>query len=276
MILGAAAVFSLMSVQVKLAGKTLPVEMLVLARGVVTLVMSYAWVRRRGLNPWGNNRRLLVLRGAFGVCGLACFFYAVTTLPLAEVTVIHYLNPLLTTALGAVLLREVVDLRLGVALVVSLTGTLLVTQPAFLVGGESALPLAGTLAALGGAVFSALAYTTVRRLTRDDHPHVIVFYFPLVAVPIIVPFAVRAWQWPTPQGWLLLLGIGVTTQIAQVLLTKGLALVPAGRGTTIGYVQIIFATAWGFILFDEAPTPWTAAGALLIAGATLVLVRRRR
>jgi drug/metabolite transporter (DMT)-like permease len=276
-LIGAAFLFSLMSVQVKFAGRMLPVEMLVLARGVVTLVMSFVWVRRLGLHPWGNNRRLLVLRGLLGLGGLFCFFYAITALPLAEVTVIHYLNPVFTTALAAVVLREVVDWRLALAILVSLGGTLLVTRPSFLMGADMvALPLAGSLAALGGALFSACAYVTVRRLTQTDHPHVIVFYFPLVAVPIIVPFAVRAWQWPTPLGWLLLLGIGVTTQLAQVLLTQGLVLVPAGRGTTIGYVQVLFAAVWGLLLFAETPGLWTAIGGALIATATLVLVRGRR
>lgn len=275
MLVGAALLFSLMSVQVKLAGKTLPVEMLVLARGVVTLVMSYVWLRKLGIPMWGNDKRLLILRGVFGLGGLACFFFAVTELPLAEVTVIHYLNPVFTTVLAALLLREVASTKLVLALAVSLAGTLFVTRPSFLVGGGTPLPLVGSLAALGGATFSACAYVTVRKLTRRDDPHVIVFYFPLVAVPVIVPFALRAWQWPTPTGWLLLLGIGVTTQIAQVLLTKGLALVPAGRGTAIGYVQILFATTWGLLLFGEAPSVWTGVGALLIAGATVTLVRRR-
>ncbi len=275
MLVGAALLFSLMSVQVKLAGRSLPVEMLILARGVVTLVMSYAWVRHAGIDPWGHDKPLLVLRGVFGLGGLACFFYAVTALPLAEVTIIHYLNPLFTTALAAVVLREAVGGRLALALTVSLAGTFLVTRPSFLVGGGPPLPLAGSLAALGGAVFSACAYVTVRRLTRRDNPHVIVFYFPLVAVPVLLPFAWRAWVWPTPTGWLLLLGIGVTTQLAQVLLTKGLALVPAGRGTTIAYVQILFAATWGLLFFGEWPTVWSGAGALLIGGSTWALVRGR-
>lgn len=274
MLVGASLLFSLMSVQVKLAGKSLPVEMLVLARGVVTLVMSYVWLRRLGIPMWGNDKRLLVLRGVFGLGGLACFFFAVTELPLAEVTVIHYLNPVFTTLLAALLLREAVGIKLLFALVVSLTGTLFVTRPSFLLGGTP-LPLAGSLAALGGALFSACAYVTVRKLTQKDDPHVIVFYFPLVAVPVLVPFALRAWRWPTPSGWLLLLGIGVTTQIAQVLLTRGLALVPAGRGTAIGYVQILFATTWGLLWFGEAPSVYTVVGALFIAGATVTLVRRR-
>src|SRR5690606_7532005 len=139
----------------------LPVEMLVLARGVVTLVLSYAVIRRLGLSPWGHDRTRLVLRGVFGLGGLGCFYFAVTSLPLAEVTVIHHLNPLVTTVLAALVLRERVGWPLALAIATSLGGTVLVARPALLFGGDSGLDPAGVTAALGGAVFSAFAYTTV-------------------------------------------------------------------------------------------------------------------
>jgi drug/metabolite transporter (DMT)-like permease len=271
---GAAFLFSLMSAQVKLAGQTLPVEMLILARTAVTLVMSYATLRAMKLDPWGQNKKLLVLRALFGVGGLECFFFALTRLPLAEATVIHYLNPIFTAVLAALVLRERVGKILALALALSFAGTLLVTRPSFLAGGAS-LDAIGSAAALGGAVFSACAYVTVRRLTETESPHVIVFYFPLVGLPITAPLALRGWVWPTAGGWLLLLGIGVVTQLAQVLLTKGLALVPAGRATATTYAQILFASLWGILFFSEPPSIYTLAGAALIAVATFTLMRKR-
>jgi len=276
LLVGAAFFFSLMSVQVKLAGEQLPVEMLVLARGVVTLVLSFTVLRLRRESPWGNDRKRLLLRGLFGLGGLVSFFSAITLMPLAEVTVIHYLNPILTALLAAALLGEALTPRLLLAMGVSIAGTLLVARPVGLLEGTSRLPPLGILAALGGAFFSALAYTTVRRLRLTDSPEVIVFYFPLVAVPATLPFALRAWVWPTAKGWLLMLGIGVVTQIAQILMTRGLALMPAGRGTAIGYVQIAFASIWGALLFAEPVSATTAIGATLIVGATLFLARTRR
>jgi drug/metabolite transporter (DMT)-like permease len=274
---GAAFMFSVMSVLVKTAGKLLPVEMLVLARGVVTLVLSYSLLRYTGTNIWGNDKARLVMRGLFGLGGLACFFTAVTRLPLAEVTTIHYLNPVLTALLAALFLRERIGWSLAVAIGFAIGGMLLVTRPGILQSGAgSGLDPIGMTAAFGGAAFSACAYVTVRQLTKTDHTHVIVFYFPLVAVPATLPFAIRVWQWPTAFGWLLLLGIGVVTQVAQVFLTRGLALLPAGRGTTVGYVQIVFAAGWGMLFFAETPGAWTIAGALLIVVATLSLLRPAR
>ncbi len=272
LVLGALG-FSVMSVCVKLAGQELPVAMLVLARGVVTFVLSATWVLHRGIPPGGNNKKLLILRGVFGTGGLACFFYAVANLPLAEATVIHYLNPILTSVVAFLVLGEIVDRRLVVAIVASIAGTVLVTRPTLLFGARADLPTTAVLAALGGAVFSAFAYVTVRRLRLSDDPHVIVMYFPVVAVPATLPFAIAHWQSPSTRGWLLMLALGVATQASQVLFTKGLALVPAGRATTVGYVQIVFAAAWGLLVFGEVPSVLTVAGALLVVAGVLVLWR---
>jgi drug/metabolite transporter (DMT)-like permease len=246
--------------------------MLVLARGVVTLVLSLAWLSYKGISPWGVDRPRLVLRGVFGLGGLACFFYAVTQLPLAEVTVLHYLNPILTALVAWVFLGERSGGKLWGCIALSLLGTALVVRPSFLFGDSQSLSAAGVLAALGGAAFGAFAYTTVRGLRHTDDPHVIVFYFPLVAVPATLPFAWRDWTAPTTGGWLLLLGLGVATQFAQVLFTRGLALVPAGKGTTVGYVQIVFAALLGYAFFGDVPPWFSVLGALIIAVSTLLLL----
>ncbi len=275
-LLGAAFFFSLMSVCVKLAGSRLPAEQIILARAVIGLGLSAIAVKRAGLSWSGNARRFLILRGVLGSCGLYCFFSAVTMLPLAEVTVIHYTNPILTALLAAVLLGEGLAWSLGLALLVSLAGVALVARPQFLFGGGVGLdPLAVSIA-LMGAVFSAGAYVTVRKLRTTDHPAVVVLYFPLIATPVFLPLALRSWVWPTPIEWLVLAGVGVATQIAQVCLTRGLHLVPAGRGTAVGYVQIAFAIVWSLVIFGET-LEWPAAlGAGLVVCGVLLVARRPR
>lgn len=270
-LLSAALFFSLMSLFVKLAGERLPSPMLVLARAIVTLVLSFALLRRAGIPPLGNHKRLLVLRAAFGFLGLVFFFYALTVLPLAEVTVIHYLNPLFTALLAALVLKERMGPALWVALLVGLAGIVLVARPSFLFGGGSPLPPLGVAAALAGSLAAAAAYTTVRQLRKTDHPLVIVFYFSLIAVPASLPLVIPVFVWPRGVEWLWLLAIGVTTQVAQVHMTRGLSLVPAGPGTAVGYVQIALAATWGALIFGERPGVHTLIGTLLVLSATLLV-----
>lgn len=271
-----ALAFSVMSVQVKLAGRELPVAMLVLARGVVTLVMSVTWLSVRRIRPWGTDKAGLVQRALFGTAALACYFYAVDALPLAEATVLHYLNPVFVAIIAALFLHEPIGARLVAAITVALVGTVIVARPGFLFGGASPLGAVGVLVALGSALLSACAYATVRRLARTEHSDVIVFYFAMFAAPIALPFALAHWVWPSPTGWLLMLGLGVATQLGQTFMTRGLALVPAARGTTIGYVQIVFAASWGVLLFHEALSAWTLVGAGLVVLAVVLLLSARQ
>ncbi len=273
----AAFFFSVMSLLVKLAGQRLAAQQVVLFRAAVALVLSWGLLRRSGMSPWGTLRGLLLLRGLLGFCALSCFFWALVHLPLAEASVIQYLNPVFTSLLAALLLGERLEWRAALSVLGSLSGLVLVLRPAFLFGGgvESLDPLASGVA-LAGAVFSAAAYTTVRRIGPAEHPLVIVFWFPLVATPLSLPMVLSVWQWPTPLEWVALLGVGVATQVAQVFMTRGLQKEPAARATAVSYLQVVFAFMWGVLLLGERPDTLTLVGASLIVGSTLLLLDWRK
>ncbi len=269
-----ALTFSVMGLLVKRAGENLPFEEIVMARAVVSLVLSGVILKHAGVSPWGENRRILVLRGFFGFAGLMCVYYALTRLPLADATVLQYMHPVFTAILAALFLGERAGYGLAAALGLSIGGVLLVTRPDAIFGvGETALATWPVIVALLGAFFSASAYVVVRYLGQGEHPHVIVFYFPLVTIPAVLPFVIVDFVWPTGEEWLLLLGVGVFTQLGQVSITRGLLSEPAGRATAIGYVQVLLAAAWGYLFFSEAPDAFTGAGALLILGGTVLAVR---
>jgi drug/metabolite transporter (DMT)-like permease len=272
----AAFFFSLMSLLVKVAGRRLPVQEVVLARSSVGALISWHSLRRRGVPPWGQRRGLLVVRGLLGYAGLSCFFFALVHLPLAEATVIQYTNPVFTALLAAVFLAERVRPRdLGLALV-SLGGVVLMARPEFLLGGlEQRLDPLAVAVALAGAMFSAGAYVTVRRLGRTEDPVVIVFYFALIATAGSVPLTALDPVLPTAPEWVALAGIGIVTQVAQVYMTKGLREERAGRAMAVGYMQIVFAALWGLLFFAELPDRWSAAGAAAIILATAGLARTR-
>lgn len=267
--------FSIMSVCVKLASRHLPSSHTVLARGVVTLVMSYAALRRSGLSPWGVDKKRLALRGFAGFVALNCYYYSLKHLPLADATVIQYSSPIFTAILAAIVLRE----RMGpweIACVAgSFVGVLLVAQPPFLFHGGVAQDQKALLIAIAGSVTSSVAYVTVRTLRKSDDPAVIVFYFPLVAVPLSIAPVFGDATMPTPFEWLLLVAIGVTTQIAQVLMTKSLHNEPAGRATAVSYSQVAFAYGWGLLVFGEVPNALSVVGALVVAASILALAARK-
>lgn len=266
--------FSLMSLIVKLLGTRLPTAEIVFVRSAVTLLISFAMLRAAGVRARGNRRSLLILRGLAGFGALFCFFFAVTRLPLADITVIHFTNPVFTALLAAVFLKESVGRRELSGLALCLAGVAFVAQPAVLFGqGARNLDPTAVSVALAAAFLSAVAYTTVRKLRESDDPLVIVFYFPLVATPAAVPFMIGHAVWPTPFEWLLLVGVGVVTQVGQIFLTKGLHREKAGRAMSMSYVQVVFAASWGFLFFRETPNSLTILGAAFILGGMLVVSR---
>ncbi len=275
--IGSAFAFSVMTLLVKIAGERLPSQEIVLARAVVSLVLSYGLLKRAGLPVWGKRRGLLLARGALGFVALSAVYYSVTHLPLAEAAVIQYLHPGFTALMAAFLLRERLGWRLAAAGAFSLVGVVLVAKPAFIFGAmASALDPFAVAVAVAGAFLSAGAYVLVRRLSSEEHPLVIVFYFPLVTVPATIP---TVWnQAVMPQGWewLVLAGVGVATQAGQVWLTRGLQLEPAGRATALSYLQIVFAACWGALFFGDIPDALAGIGALLVVGATAAVALDKR
>jgi drug/metabolite transporter (DMT)-like permease len=271
----AAFFFSLMSLFVKLAGQRLPAVEIVFFRSVVMLVISTALVRRARLPMWGHNKRLLLLRGLLGFCALLCFFYAVTKLPLADVTVIHFTNPVFTALLASFFLAESMRRREVSGLLLSLAGVVLIVRPSFLFGQWAGnLDAAAVVVALAASVMSAGAYTSIRRLRATDHHTVIIFYFSMVSAAASIPLTAGAFVWPTPVEWALLIGVGIVTQTAQVFLTKGLLRERAGRAMSIGYVQVLFAALWGAMFFGDIPSPLSFGGAAMVFIGLLLVAGR--
>lgn len=266
---------SVMAAFVKALGRQLSLHQVVFSRSVVTLLLSYWMLRRAGVAPWGHARWWLVLRGLLGFVGLNCLFFGITRLPLAEATVLQYLYPVFIALLAVPLLGERPSLLLLASLAVSTLGVVVVARPGFLSGDGGSLDGLATAVAIAGAFFSGAVYVVVRRLSQREHSLVIVFYFPLVALPLSTPSAVATWVWPTALEWLLLLGVGLSTQAAQVTLTRGLQSESATRASSVSYLQIVFAALWGWLLFGERPHAWTWAGALLVFAGTVLATRAR-
>jgi drug/metabolite transporter (DMT)-like permease len=271
-----ALAFSIMSLLVKVAGQRLPSQQVVMVRAVITFVLSVWAVRHAGVSLWGarSKRHLLIFRGIVGFLALSCFYHSIVHLPLADATVIQYMNPVFAGLMAGPLLGERLRRREVLSVAVSLVGVLLVMRPSFLFGHAAALDPVTVGIGLFGAACSATAYVTVRKLGATEHPSVIVFYFALVSVFAAVPTALPGAVWPTPGEWLVLVGVGVSTQLGQMSITHGLRLERAGRATATGYLQIVFAALWGILFFAELPDWGTFLGAALIIGSTLALARR--
>ncbi|MCG8469990.1 MAG: DMT family transporter [Gemmatimonadetes bacterium] len=272
--LAGALSFSIMSLLVKLVGQSLPSQEIVLVRGVITVTISYSTLRAAGIAVGGDRKGLLAVRGILGFGAVSCYYIGLLRLPLADATVIHYTSPVFTAVLAALFLSEPIRGRDAAGLAGALLGVVLLARPTFLFGSAaSSLDPVGVAVAFAGAVIGAFSYVSVRELRHSEHHLVIVLWFGVMSTLGAIPGAALDLRLPTPRLWVGLLGIGVTTHLAQIWMTRGLSLVPAGRAMTVGYVQIVFAAVWGALFFGERPTAWTVVGAALVIVSALSVAR---
>jgi len=264
--------FALMGALVKLAGaRGFPVLEIIAARALISLGISVWDARRKGIDLLGTHRGLLFARGFVGFLALMCVYTSVIHLPLAEATLLQYTHPIFTVLFALVALGENVSRNTLICIALSLMGLLVVIQPdTFFGGSKTALHPTYTALGLLGAAGSGAAYVIVRKLAPIEDSSVIILYFPLVCLPAAILLGWDTFVIPVGIDWLVLLGVGVFTQLGQWGLTKGLALHNAGAVVAFSYIQVPIAGLLGVLLFSETPSITTAiGGALIILGALL-------
>jgi drug/metabolite transporter (DMT)-like permease len=202
-------------------------------------------IKNLQISFWGNNKPILLLRGAVGTLSLLCFFYSLQNLPLATAVTISNLIPIFALVLSVLFIKEKITWLQGSFFLLSFAGV------ALLKGFDSRVDLWDLSIALLAAFFTACAHFTVRKLRDTDHPWIIIFYFPLVAIPLIVPYSIIHWVWPTAFEWLMLFLIGVFTHIGQVFLTYAYAKEEVSGVTNIYYIGILLSLMYGYLFFDE-------------------------
>ena len=122
------------------------------------------------------------------------------------------------------------------------------------------------------AFFAGAAYNCIRMVKDTDHPLVVVFYFPMVATPIMLVLSYSNWVSPIGWDWAIILLLGVFTQVGQVFMTKALQAEKANIVASLKYLGSIYALIFGYFIFDEAYDFVSILGILLILLGVLLNV----
>lgn len=269
--------FALMAACVKeVSGLGIPVLEIVAARAIVSGIISYADIKRKKLSLWGHNKKLLIARGIVGSFALMFVYYAVTTLPLAEATVLQYLHPVFTAVLAVFFLKETIQRSTITCIVISLLGLFIIIQPNLQLDSGVHYPWISIGSGVMGAFGSAVAYVIIKKLTKTDDSSVIIFYFPMVALPISIIMLGSDFVVPSLAATGLLILVGIFTQVGQVGLTKALNSADANKATAYAYVQLLFSVFIGWAYFSEVPMATTIMGGGLIMVGALINVLWKR
>ena len=231
----------------------IPAHELVLARSIISFIISFAILKNRGLSILGNNRKWLLVRGTSGMIALTIFFYSIHYLPLAIASTVQYLAPVFTFVFALLFLKEKVLKLQWLFIIIAFIGVALISFNNLLSDGKSEVLINYTWLGLGivSAAFSGIAYAAIVKLKATDTPMNIVIYFPMLSIPIMSLWCLFDFVLPKGKEWLILIIIGIFTQIAQVLLTKALHEDKASVITPFQYLGAIYAAFVGYFVFDE-------------------------
>ncbi len=242
--------FALSAALIKLVSDSLPNESIVFFRNLFGLFVLIPLLFNAGHNILQTNRiHLHLFRSGIGMGAMYCFFYSLAHLPLADSMLIKSTIPLIIPFIALAWLKENLSRRIIVAGLLAFFGVFLILKPD---GNNTNW---ASLVALGSSLMAALAFVTVRQLSSTEPPLRIVTYFAIVGLSISAIPLTWTWQTPTLEQCVLLLGVGLTTTIGQLLLTRGYQNAPASSVGMFTYTSVPFGTFLGWLFWQELLEP---------------------
>jgi drug/metabolite transporter (DMT)-like permease len=282
--------FSINDVSIKFLSGGYALHQVVLIRsliGVVVIVCVIApFTAGRGLLRT-RKLPLHLLRGLCVVIANMTFFLGLAAMPLADAVAIFFICPLVITLASVVFLGETVGLRRWLAIAVGFLGVLVMMRP-----GTQAFQLASLLP-LTSAFFYAAMHVLTRKMGGTENAATMAFYIQVMFIVVSLLFFVavgdgrfgsqsdpslafllRAWSWPLPSDYPLLVVIGVGIAVAGYLISQAYRLAEASFVAPFEYLALPMSVVWGMVVFDEFPDGWDYVGMALILGAGLFMIWR--
>jgi len=262
--------FSVNDVMGKWLVATYSVGQVLLLRSVAALAILLPIMRRQKIplrippQPWLHACRILL-----STLEVACFYWAVTYLPLADVMTYYLAGPIYVAAFAVFWLGEKIDTPRIVAIGVGFVGVLIALRPS---PATISLP---AMIALAGSMFYSLLMITTRKLRETDDATLVLGQ---ILGSLIFGIAAVPFGWVNP-GWLDLAGLfllGIVSMAAHACVNRSLKIAPASVVAPYQYTLIIWAIVLGYLAFGDIVEFWTLVGAAVIctAGVALLLLER--
>ncbi len=266
-----ALLFSLMGVLIREVSSAAGNEAVVFFRNLIGVLAFLPLVLLKGVAPLHTQRlKSHLWRSGFGLLAMYCFFYAIAHLPLADAMVFTYSAPVFTPLIAWWWLKEPLTRRMQLTSLVGFAGVLLVAKP------SGALFDSLSLVGLAASILAAFAFVSIREMSDTEPAFRMVFYFALFStLGSTVPF-VLAWQPLSNSTLLLLVAVGAMATISQLAMSKAYTLAPPGLIGPFAYLAIVFSGLLAWLRWGETPDLWSIIGTLLIFGASLSAVIRRK
>jgi drug/metabolite transporter (DMT)-like permease len=251
---------------------TYSVGQLLLVRSIAGLVLLAPFILRSGWDAFTGAPRPFVqlLRAIFATFEVACFYWALAYLPLADVMTFYLAGPIYVTAISPFILGEKIGWRRWMAVIAGFAGVMIALNPS-----TQSLTPASMVALAGSFAFSMLMIAT--RLVRGTSDIVLVTTQTVAALAFGAVAAPFTWVALNGRDTALLLLLGATAMVAHVCINRALKLAPASVVVPYQYTTIVWAILLGYIFFGDIPAPAMLTGAaIIIAAGIYIFVREAR
>jgi len=234
------------------------------------LVVLLPMVLRGGFVAyWPRNVVGQFTRGGVHTLGLVLWFTAIPHITIADNTAIGFTGPIFIM-LGAVLVfKEPMRWERWVAAGLGFAGVLIVVAPKLAGSGGWY-----TLVMLGSSPIFAASFLITKALTRYEKPSVIVLWQAISVAALSLPLALLHWQWPSLAQWLAFLVCGMLGSAGHYCLTRSYAVADISATQSVKFLDLVWATAAGWLVFSDVPSSSTLIGGSVICASTLWIARR--
>ncbi|WP_282168872.1 DMT family transporter [Ruegeria atlantica] len=251
--------FVVMTALVKSLGSTMdPMQAAFLrfAFGLIFLLPALRLVLKTHLTR--NHIVLLGTRGVVHAFAVMLWFFSMTQIPLAEVTAMNYMTPVYVTLGAALFLGEKLAIRRIAAIGVALVGVLIILRPGFREISLGHITMLGTALTLGGS------YLIAKVLVRDLPPSVVVAHMSIWVTIALIPFAIAVWTTPSLRDLGVLFLVASFATAGHYFMTIALKAAPVAVTQPVTFLQLIWATLLGALVFNESIDIWVVAGGTVI------------
>ena len=238
-------------------------------RNAFAMLFMLPWLIKMGMGALRTRQfPRHLLRGFLSSANVTLLFAAVALIPIADMSAINFLQPVLGAAIAGLVLGEVIGRNRWLAIGMGFIGALIVIRPGF---AEFNL---GTAFALSSALTGALVSILIKTLVRRDSPDTIAAWLFITQTGILLIPTIYVWQTPNAQGWGLFILIGFMSLILQRTYNRGILAADISIAMPFNFTRLIWAALLGWIVFAEFPDIWTWVGGMIIFAASIWLTRQ--
>jgi drug/metabolite transporter (DMT)-like permease len=267
----ATTVFACSDTMAKFLTESLPVIEIAWIRYMIFVIFCFWLARSANLRAlWPRSPTLQVVRGLCVVGSAVLFVFGISSMQIAQASTISFISPLMITVLSIPVLGEVVGLRRWAATAVGMLGVVIVARPG--TGGFQPAALFG----VASSACWALALVITRKMSTTERTTTTLAWTAGVGAVVLTAMLPFVFVVPSLPHLLLALVVGVLSSAGQWLTVLAHRWAPASVLAPFSYVQLIWATISGWLVFDNLPDEWTLVGAAIIIASGLYTAHRER